>query len=318
VVAPLAKKPTPGKTVDFVACGLPVCLSFGASVQSAATSVGWHYKLLNAGLTPQTISAAFDQAVRDKPAGVIVAGGTPPSLFGRQLNELKADNIPVVSTSIATTQPGIPWVAIGGAWEAQAGTDAGNYILSDSGGKDANVAIVTTPSTPVYSYAHATLDKVINSSACSGCSTSTFSFPETDIGTTLPGDIISYLRAHSNINYVFSDFANELDGLPTALKNAGLSGKVKLVTTDTGSTESAYIKEGAEAAAIDVPWPEALWNAFDVVLRVDAGESVTPAANIKLPAMILTQSDLPAQATQGIFPLVSDYETAFKKAWHVS
>ncbi len=316
-MAPLAKRPTPGRTVDFVACGLPVCLSFGAAVQSAAAAVGWHYKLVNAGLTPITISAAFDQAVRDKPAGVIAAGGFPPSLYARQLSELKAENIPVVATSIATTQPGIPWVAIGGAWEAQAGTDMGDYILSTSGGKNANVVIATTPSTPVYSSLHAALAKVINSSACSGCSVSTFSFPETEIGTTLPGDIVSYLRSHPNVNYVAADFANELDGLPAQLKNAGLAGKVKLITTDTGATESTYIKEGEEAAAIDVPWPEALWNAFDVILRVNSGQPVAPAANITLPAMILTQSDIPAVATQGIFPLVSDYQSVFKKAWHV-
>lgn len=313
-VPPLPGKPTPGKSIDYVSCGLPVCIGFGAYVKAAAAAVGWHYKMLNAGLTPQTVASAYSQAVADHPAGVIGSGGFNPSLFTHQLAQLKAAKIPVVLSAVGSAPAGVGLVA-SSKFQGQNGQEMADWILQDSGGHGAHVAIFTTPSTPVYAAAHTALQNTIKAPGCKGCSLSTYSFPEGDIGQKLPNEVVSYLNRHRDINYAYFDFSNEVDGVPAALTTAGLSSQVKLLTTDTTSTESGYLTNHQEAAAAAVPWPEMFWAAFNIVLTADAGKPTGPAENLAFPHMILTGDNLVSKNTQ--FPLVADYQSAFKKAWHV-
>ena len=313
-VPSLPSKPASGKSIDYVACGLPVCIGFGAYVKAAATAVGWHYKVLNAGLTPQTVASAYSQAVADHPAGVIGSGGFSPSLFTHQLAQLKAAKIPVVLSAVGSAPAGVGLVA-NAPFQGQNGQEMADWILADSGGHGAHVAIFTSPETPVYAAAHTALQKTIKAPGCTGCSLSTFSFPEGDIGQKLPNEVVSFLTRHPDVNYAYFDFSNEVDGVPAALTTAGLSSKVKIVTTDTTSTESGYLTNNQEAAASAVPWPEMFWGAFNIVLTADAGKSTAAAEKLAFPHMILTGSNLVSKTQQ--FPLVADYQTAFKKAWHV-
>jgi len=312
-VPALPSKPTPGKTVDYVACGLPVCVAFGTLIQSALQSVGWNYKFVNAGLTPQTVAAAYSQAVTDHPAGVIGSGGFSPTLFANQLKQLAAENVPVILSASAGA-PNVTGVLAGPTYLAQDGTEMANVILADSHAKGAHVAIFTTPATPIYSSAHTAIENAMKNQ-CSGCSTTTYSFPETDIGTNLPTEVVSFLRTHPSVNYLFFDFSNEVDGVPSALSSAGLSSKVKIVTTDTTSTESQYLVQGQEFAAAAVPWPEFFWGGVNVILRASENAPLAPAVNMVYPHMILTGSNLPT--TTGVIATVANYQSIYKTAWHV-
>lgn len=310
----LPSAPPTGKTVDYVACGLPVCVAFGASVQQALAAIGWHYKFINAGLTPQTVAAAYDQAVADHPAGVIGSGGFSPSLFSHQLQELAAEKVAVV-LSASSGAPNVTGTLAGPAFLAQDGQEMADFALADSHGHGAHMAIITTPATPIYTTAHQAIEQTL-STKCSDCSVVTYSFPETDIGTQLPTEVVSFLRTHPDVNYLFFDFSNEVDGVPSALASAGLAGKVKILTTDTTSTESGYLQQGQEAAAAAVPWDELFWGGVNIVVRYTMGLPLGPALDIQYPHMIFTGSNLPT--TNGIIPLVANYQSLFKAAWHVS
>jgi ribose transport system substrate-binding protein len=313
-VPALPSKPKPGGTIDYVYCGLPVCQAFGTYVQAAAAAVGWHVKEINAGLTPQSVSAAYDQAVVDHPNGVIGSGGFPASLFTHQLAELAAAKIPVVLSASAGGSNVTAELA-GPPFLSADGRELGDYILAASKGHNAHVAIFTTPATPIYSGLHAAIKSAISAPDCDGCSVTIYSFPETDIGSKLPNEVTSFLNTHSNVNYLVFDFSNEVDGVPAALATAGLSSKVKILTTDTTSTESEYLKRGQETAAAAVPWPEFFWGGVGIILAHSEGASVTPWENISYPHMILTGANV--VNTTGLFPLVADYQSVFKKAWHV-
>lgn len=313
-VPALPHKPAAGKTIDYVYCGLPVCQAFGALVKSAAAAVGWNVKELNAGLSPQTVSAAYSQAVVDHPAGVIGSGGFPPSLFSHQLAQLAAAKIPVVLAAVAPATN--VTATIGGPdYVGADGQELGQWILNDSKGKNAHVAIFSTPATPIYSTTHAAIKSALASSNCSGCSVTTYTFPEADIGSKLPNEVTSFLDTHQNINYLVFDFSNEVDGVPAALATSGQASKVKILTTDTTSTESQYLKNGQEAVASAVAWPEQFWGAVDIILTKSEGQSPAAAENIKYPHMLINGSNL--VTTAGLFPLVANYEQAFKTAWHV-
>lgn len=312
-VPPLSSKPAPGKTVDFMACGLPVCQSYVSLVQQAAAAVGWTEQTVQIGLTPQSETNGYAQAVRNHPGGVIGSGGVAASVIATQLKQLKAENVPVVLVDVASAGDATA-VVLSTREQTQYGKEMGQWMLANAGGKDVNVAVVTTPATPVYAAAHSGLQKEL--APCGSCSVVTDSFPETDIGTTLPTQVISFLRTHPSVNYLFFDFSNEVDGVPAALQSAGMANKVKITTTDTTATETAYLKNGQEAATAAIPWPEALWNSFNVILRQQEGMSVTPAVQMKLPNMIYTGSNVLSSSTAAPPPLVANYQSIFKTAWH--
>lgn len=316
-VPPLPKKPTPGQTIDYIACGLPICIAQQAFVREAAEAVGWHFKFLNAGLSPTSVDAAYEQAVHDKPAGVIGTGGFAPELFVHQLAKLKEENVPVVLDDTENPKPGVTEIVASEKFQEEKGEEIGQWILADSKGENAHVGIITTPLTPVYSHTHVGIKKYIESPDCKSCSVTEYTFPEENIGTKLPTEIVTFLRTHPEVNYVFTDFANELDGVPAALKSAGLSEKVKLATTDSGNIEDGYLKKGEEAVTAADPWYEAYWGMFDAILRYNQGAPLKPNEEIEYPKMLFTPSSVITTSTGAPPPLVADFREVYKKAWHV-
>lgn len=312
-VAPLPSKPAAGKTLDFMVCGAPVCVAFEPIMEQATEAVGWKFRPIQIGLTPDAVIAGYNQAVQDDPGGVIGMGSFPPSLMSHQLQELKAEHVPVVLTDVATAGDATAAVISSGD-VAEYGTEMGDWIMANSGGHDANVAIVTTPATPIYSAAHAALEKSM--AACTSCSFSTISYPFNDLGTVLPTTVVTYLHAHPAVNYLFFDFAPAVDGVPAALQAAGLSGKVKLTATDIGATELGYMQNGELSATALVPWQEAMWNSFDIILRANASLPIAPAVDLKMPTMIMTSANLVSSAATSPI-LITNYQALFKTAWHV-
>jgi ribose transport system substrate-binding protein len=284
-------------------------------MQVAAHAVGWTEKTLQAGLTPQGVAAAYDQAVRDKPAGILGLGGFPPTLFSHQLKELKAEGVLVsIPQADPANLPGITYDPVDSKVIAGLGTEMGDYVLSDSNGHRINAAIFTTTATPEYDAAHTSFTQTIKG-ACPSCTVATSEFPETDIGTTLPTVVVTYLKAHPSTNYLYFDFSNEVDGVPAALQSAGLSSKVKIVTNDTTPTESAYIAAGQEAAAAGAPNLEAYWASLNVFIRASEGLPLGPGEDVQLPNWIITKANLPSSTES--FPLVANYQDLFKSAWGV-
>jgi ABC-type sugar transport system substrate-binding protein len=311
-VPSLKGKPQAGGSVDFIACGLPTCALFGAQVKAAAEAVGWKYKMLNAGLDPQSVAAAYNQAIRDRPSGVIGSGGFNPDLFANQLRQLDQLKIPVALLDVPQAAPGVTGVVLDAKQQRDYGVQLGNWVVADSGGKDAHALIVTSPATPIFTSAHDTFTSTIKG-ACSSCDVSTFEFPEADIGTKLPTKVTTYLRTHPKINYMFFDFNNEVDGVPAALATAGLAQKVKIMTEDTTPTESAYLKQGQLAVIAGLPWSEMLWGAFNIILTAHEDGDIAAATAVKYPQMLLTADNLPD--ADHMFPLVAGYQAIFQRSW---
>lgn len=312
-VPALPSKPPAGKTIDFMACGVPVCQAFGNVVKEAATAAGWSFKSINIGGTPQTVADGYDQAVRDNPGGVIGSGGFPASLMSNQLQQLSAEHVPVVLVDVSDAG-GAAGAILTSATQAQYGKEMGDWILADSHGKDAHVAIMTSPATPIYASTHQALQQAL--SPCTSCSTDSYSFAFTDVGTTLPTKVVTYLTSHPKTNYLFFDFSNEADGVPAALQAAGLANKVKILTTDTTATETGYLKNGQESAAAAIPWPEMLWGAFNVVLRANMNLPLQPGLDVQFPNMIFNGNNV-LQTSGGAPPaLVANYQSIYKTAWH--
>src|SRR5919198_169492 len=101
---PVGKKIPTGKTIDFIQCGVPACKVEGDILAEATKLLGWNMKRINAGATPETIKAAYQQAINDKPDAVL-GSGFPKVIDAAELAQLKKMNIPVVQAFVED-QPG--------------------------------------------------------------------------------------------------------------------------------------------------------------------------------------------------------------------
>lgn len=318
----LPNKPAPGGTIDVISCSVPSCQQFATIVGEAIQPLGWTVKFLSAGVTTQELAAAYDQAVRDKPTGVIGSGGYDPKLVTRQLADLKAAGIPVVMqyASSPTPMPGLTAIVYGsGAAEAN-GTLLGNAILADSNGEGAHVLYLGTQEVANnYKWTRLGARSILEApKSCNKCTSKDFDITLSQIGTAVPGLLVSYLRSNPDINYVVADFADPLNGVPQALKQAGLDKKVKLLSNGVGAITAGYLKAGQLFAGAYNPNLEVLWKDVDVILAaaqgVDLGlDSRGEVEN--MPAMLITKENVVIPPADSYWPMVADYQALFKAAW---
>jgi ABC-type sugar transport system substrate-binding protein len=317
-VPALPQKPAAGKTVDFVVCATTTCQGFVPYLREATDAVGWKLQTVQGGFEPQQIANAWNEVLRNKPDGVIASGGIPPELFANQLKQLKAEGIPVVlHDQPETSNPAVTGVVLSDGANRQFGQELADLILADSNGQNVHLALFVTPQVPVFANEDQALTSTIDSSACHSCSAEESSFPVSAAGTTLPSQVVSFLRAHPDTNYVYFDFNDAVDGVPAALSQAGLNGKVKLLTNNIAATEAAYMQAGALWAAAANPWPETMWQDFNLILTKVENAPLAPALAVKLPNWIVTKQNLPNLNGQPMFPLALNYQQIFEKAWHV-
>ncbi len=148
---------------------------------------------------------------------------------------------------------------------------------------------------------------------CPNCKLSTMSVPLTSIGTTAPSLIVSYLRAHPDINRIAVGYDGVDVGLPAALASAGLSGKVKFIGEAPTATNLAYVQAGTEAATVAQGYYE-IWGMYlDAAARALTGQSLAPDNAWKVPWFLVTQSNY-SQGT-GYAPIVPNLDSQLKQLW---
>lgn len=307
-----------GKTIAYIQCGSPACVVDGYALQQAVSLLHWKLIKINAGLTAQTIQAAWQQAVLDHPDAVITSG-VSRALFNPELAQLAARKTPVIDMTTADP-PGDGLSAVFGyglQWTTQ-GKIIADYMLVNSGGKPFNELSVNVSAYANISMISAAVGRQIMT-YCHKCTTATLNVPVTSIGTDLPSRITSYLSAHPNVSWVYVGFADMMTGLPSALSSAGL-GSVKTVTIDRTSASNEYMTNGQSlvmSAGFDVS--EMMWRSVDFLARLWTGKSTAQDTDINgLPLWVITKSNQPADnPATGYYPYVVNYPALYAKLWGV-
>jgi ABC-type sugar transport system substrate-binding protein len=320
ITTPITGSIPKNKTIDLVQCGVPACASAGNYLVSAAQAVGWTVDRINAGLTAESTVAAWNQAVANKPDGVVTSG-TPRALFNPELAKLKAAGIPVVDESVDDPAgDGLSLVQLGPSALANTGSNPGvgariaDYMLAQNGGKAFEALAVYTSE---YSSEIATLQGFTSTikSACPKCKVDALNVPLSSIGSDLPTRITTYLTSHPQVKWVWPNYDDFVSGLPQAMQAAGQSG-IKLVTWDSSSASISYMQNQQGLVAFDAyPAAEMMWRAIDFFIRSFTGQSTAVDSAVNLPAWVIDKpADIP-QGPNGLFPLVADYQAQFKKLW---
>jgi ribose transport system substrate-binding protein len=310
-------KPIPTKkTIEYIECGLPTCEQEGQYVQTIATrELGWQVGLLTTDGSPQQIQNAWVQALRANPAAILYTG-TPTSEIQQYIQQAAARHI-FADAGLTNDPDGAP--ASGPGIGFNMGSNADYYtpawsalIASDSGGHG-NAVFVGLPAYPILVAEDAAL-KTDLAKDCPACTLSTLNISLSQLGPNEPSLIVSYLRSHPQIKYVVLSVQNALgEGLPAALKSAGLNGLV-ITGAAPDATILQYIANGEFNSTVWFPLAEDMYGMVDAAARAIAGVPVQPP--YKVPVWLVNKDNLPGTNTQ--IPIVASIADHFAHLWHTS
>ena len=312
---PTTTKPIPtGKTVTFVHCGVEVCSTIVDAIKYATSVLGWNLKVVPSDGSPTGVKAAWDSVVRSGPDAAF-SSGFPKALFSSELAQLNSKNIPVFSWSTTDTAgDGIKLVKGGTQEVGIVGKQMAAWAVSSANGK-ANTLYVDLPSYVILAPISKVFDQYYKQ-WCPSCSVAHISVPITSIGSTAPTTIVSYLRAHPDVNRVALSYDGIGAGLPAALKAAGLDKKVQFIGEAPTSTNLSYIQSGQEGATVSQGYYE-IWAMFvDAAARELTGQSLAPDENWHVPWFLVTKDNIAAAGGTTAKPLVPSLKAELAKIWN--
>ncbi len=300
-----------GKRIAYMDCGSTVCGLFFTLGEPAAKALGMSLTRIKAGLSADSVAAAFDSVVQAKYDGVFVPA-IQPSLWKRGLDQLVAAKIPVVTSGVTGADPAKVGVSmVSDAAINRAGKLMASYVVADTGDKS-DVVIYITPEiafNPVLQKAFLTEMKTL----CPSCKARAVNVPAATMGTRAPALITDDLQAHPKTTSVVFGEANQAAGLPAALKTANISVKTFAVFPDPATL--SLIKSGDLTAGLGVDLPVVAWTLMDSLARLTTGQPAAPGAKGDLPPMqFLTAANLPADVSRG-WTGYPDFPQRFMTLW---
>lgn len=316
--APLPSAPPKGKLI--VALGTPVGIAAAVNQSRAvaAQALGWTLKVIDVGTGPQDPANAFTQALGMKPNAIVYAG-YPRALFTQQLAKAKAQHVTVISES--DTGPLTP--PVDGIDRNAATTDtlakiSAAKVIADTRGK-AHVELFGTTTFPILAAYNSSFQHWMTT-WCPTCTVTVNNFQLTDIGTTLPTDVVSVLQRSPSTNYLIFGFGDAMVGVEPAMKSAGLLGKVKIGGAIPDLAQYAALRSGTDAFWVQDTPPWISWRETDMMARSFMGLSLSPPNQAPLPVQILTPQNIGSAQfnSQGYWIGYSGYAAAFKSMWHLS
>jgi ribose transport system substrate-binding protein len=317
----------PGASLFYVQCGVPVCAEIATGIEAAAATAGWEYETASHQDTPDTVASAFDAAIAAEP-DVVMTSGNPREWFAPQLATLAEMGVPVVAWSMPE------------GYEPGDGVDVNlltnddyyfyGVLMADYAAETTttqNILFVGLPTFPVLSTVQQGFEAEI-ATACPDCSVEVTEVAVTDLGTSLPGTVVSALQANPDLDTIVYAFGGMLFGVPEAIEAAGLSDQAVGVSQAGGPLNFGYIANGQhQVAEVGIASELLGWRAVDAAARILAGEgpgrAETPEAAVieghpdilagGLPLQIL-EADSIADPT-ALWPGVEGFQEQFTTLW---
>jgi ribose transport system substrate-binding protein len=311
ITQPLLRKPSAGTVMALLQCASPQCAHTAIVVKQAASVLGVKLRVVAAGASAQQLQQAMDSIIALKPSAVIFTA-VEPADFRPQISQLQSMGIPAVSSGIedAADFPAIK-VNIGGPASYQLnGKLLADWTLVHSG----SAPSVFYP-TPELSFSAEVEIGYKNEMArlCPSCAVRYVNIPLADAGSTAPSLVVSDLQSHPATRTAVFASEEGAEGLPAALKVAGLS-----VTTVGFAPPAAIlqdIKDGQVTAGLGLDSAYNNWAEVDAAARLIAKQPLPSAEkNGNIIVEMLGQKDITFNPTNG-FTAFPNIAQLFGKIW---
>jgi ribose transport system substrate-binding protein len=229
----------------------------------------------------------IDAAVATKPDALLIAP-TDTSALDSDLQQVQGNGTKIVfvDTSSSNSALGISRIT---SDNAQGGKLAADQLATQIGGKGL-VSVITVKAGTSTTDARVTGFVNEIKAKYPGITLLPTHYDDTDSTTVAAQDIGGDISAHHNLSGVFAANVITAEGAATAVKSAGMSGKVKVATFDADPTQMTMLSNGtiqlAIAQAPAVEGQDAVIQAMNAL----TGKPVT--ANILTPLVAITKSNM--------------------------
>ena len=308
---PIGAAVPPGKKVVFISCGVEACEIQGDIIKQGAGDLGWTASTIGTDGSPEQLQNAFETALRQG-ADAVILNAVNRASVAKQIEKAKQQGVAFVTCcSVEAEGDGILRNVAGKENSERIGENLAAKIVADSNGT-ANTLFVNISAFQILQALAGQL-KTSYKEFCPDCGYGTLDIPATSLGKDAPDRIVSYLRAHPEVNYVVLSVSNALGaGLPAALRAAGLADKVKIVGQSGDTQTFQDVQAGNIESVVPFDYYAVDYLMLDSLARHFAG---APVEKAQPPEWIVSADNMPAQATKGLFPVVESYRDQFKKLW---
>jgi hypothetical protein len=276
---PRLTKPIPKdvRLAVLTCANVPSCQAETDGAVAAAKRLGWSVKQYQTALTPDAYAQTWTSMLQGNPTAIIYSAIFPDANIAAALNTVRQRKISTVSISPHTadapphgTGPAQATVA-GPAMYRADGVLMGHVVNADARGPAKTVFVWD----PNFGAVHGPVrEGFTNTVKQAGGSVQTLDISIVNVGQSVPGEVVSYLQSHPDIKYlafVVSDFDV---GVAQALKGAGLSGKVKIVSRAPQAANLVAVRQGSELAEVADENVAGGWRSVDDMIRIISGTPV--------------------------------------------
>lgn len=300
-----------------MATGLPQALTILKGLRAAAATLGWSVDSITYDATnPATINSSIESAIAQKPAAIILNGLLTPQ-FTTEIAKAAADHIPLIPAATPdTAQAGVFPVLNTDVMNRYAGKILADVLLADAAksGDTPHVVQLTVPVVATYLKPE---DDGLEHELTAKCQACTRDLLNIDLPDVFNGNythqVVSYLQAHPDINYIVSDSGQLEDGLGAALQQAGLT-NVKRYGMSATNVQINELRSGLSGAWAVQAYQEQGWVIADQVARVIVGDPTDLWDNYSLGYVVTAANANDVDPNDPEFP--ADYQAQFKKLWN--
>jgi ABC-type sugar transport system substrate-binding protein len=304
------KKIPTGLTIDTITSGTPNDQVYISFYKQAAKALGWHLDVLSTDGTAQQLQNAWEQILRQKPAGVMIEPILPYSDFSTYVNQAKAQGT-VTAAATGTLYPGLIYIAPAAQTDALIGKADAYWVannINTTGQTNAGSVFLDVPEIPEFATEYNAYQSTLKS-LCPGINAGTLNVSVASLQQA-PTQTISYLRANPNTKYVMYATDGFFVGLAQAIKSAGLT--VDTVGDAPTSANVTDIQSGVQTASIANDYGQQALSLVDSIVRHVAKVRV-PAPSV-YPSWIITQKNVGQYKNLSVVPNpIKDYKILWGK-----
>ena len=305
-----------GKTVMFLECGASNCKEFGDLMEAPVALLGAKFVRVPSGGTPEDFAAAYDTAIAARP-DVVVSPAINFGFVSAELDQLEEMGIPVVSQATGEEPTnGVDKELVSREMWEKAGRVAAAFVTVDSGGA-ANVLYIKES---VFTFANPQFESFEKGLAefCPECTVTKLEVPFTDIGTAIPGEVVSAFQKNPDLNYITDSYGPQVTGVREALGEAGIE-DYTLFNQAGVAFNIQQVLDGTAVADMQVSPKFDAWALTDAAARAVLGQDLDAIDDPNLPwIFIATKETVNWDPNTEDFEGVVGLEEQFKELWGVS
>lgn len=301
-----------GKSVAFLGCGTAQCEEYYPPIKEGAEALGWTSKMYQGSIEPNKQVKFLEEITRSKP-DVFIACCVAPSIAKPFFHEMKENG--TILVMCCTAEEGtedLTKLLSTPEDKFIAGENVANWMLSQKG-EELNTVYVNTKDFEVAEQYYEGFKGQIKK-MCPECGVDEIDVAVEEIGKpSLATTVVSYLRAHPEVNYVGGLFGPILIGVPAAMKAAGL--EIPLAATASGELSLAAVGTGKEGwMAVQNFGIEFGLQGLNIAVRTMLNE---PLGEETLTPEVLVTANNASQvlSKSGNAPVISNALEQYEKLW---